>query len=154
MSIRASADGAGRPHGLGRAGRLVVALGLALLVFVGTSGESTHAATGASPAAGPAQPSTVTVELVDQPTWVRPGERIDVQVRVTGEPAGATLDMVVHEPVESRSAFRRTLDRPKVERYAFPDLDERLQELFPEAAARPAGRDAAPLFGLPKLFRR
>ena len=47
-----------------------------------------------------------------------------------------------------------TLDRPKVERYAFPDLDERLQELFPEVAARQADRDDPPVLGLPGLFRR
>jgi hypothetical protein len=49
-----------------------------------------------------------------------------------------------------------TLDRPRVERYPFPDLDERLQELFPELAARQAGRDQSPppLISLPKLWRR
>jgi hypothetical protein len=48
-----------------------------------------------------------------------------------------------------------TLDRPQVERYAFPDLDQRLQELFPEATARQANREPPPpLLSLPKLFRR
>ena len=37
-----------------------------------------------------------------------------------------------------------TLDRPHVERYPFPDLEERLQELFPELAAREAARDEPP----------
>ncbi len=48
-----------------------------------------------------------------------------------------------------------TLDRPHVERYPFPDLDERLQELFPELAARQAARDEPPpVISLPKLWRR
>lgn len=140
MSMRASADGSGRPHGLGRAGRLVVALGLALLVLVGTSGESTHGAAGASPAAGPVQPSTATVELVGQPTWVRPGEPFDVQVRVTGEPAGATLDMVVHERLETRSEFRSTLEGD--------ELGGTEQQVDPQqVAALPAGPGGAVTIG-------
>ncbi|MCI0362030.1 MAG: AsmA-like C-terminal region-containing protein [Planctomycetaceae bacterium] len=48
-----------------------------------------------------------------------------------------------------------TLDRPRVERYAFPNLDERLAELFPELATRQATRDQPPpVFSLPKLWRR
>jgi hypothetical protein len=49
-----------------------------------------------------------------------------------------------------------TLDRPHVERYPFPDLEERMQELFPELAARQAARDEPPppLISLPKLWRR
>lgn len=67
---------------------------------------------GAAPAqeAPPAGPGAVTVELVDQPAWVRPGDLFDVQVRVSGAPAGTTLDMVVHERLESRAEFRATLD--------------------------------------------
>jgi len=48
-----------------------------------------------------------------------------------------------------------TLDRPRVERYPLPNLDERLAELFPELATRQAARDETPpLISLPKLWRR
>ncbi len=48
-----------------------------------------------------------------------------------------------------------TLDKPHVERYPFPDLDERLQELFPELATRQATREQPPpVISLPKLWRR
>jgi hypothetical protein len=49
-----------------------------------------------------------------------------------------------------------SLDRPRVERYPFPNLDERLAELFPELAARQATREepTVPVISLPKLWRR
>jgi len=48
------------------------------------------------------------------------------------------------------------LDRPRVERYPFPNLDERLTELFPELASRQAVRDepTLPVISFPKLWRR
>jgi hypothetical protein len=63
--------------------------------------------TGAAAAPGQAAPS---IELVDQTTWVHSGERFQVELRYTGAPAGAALRLVVHDPVESRSEFRDTLD--------------------------------------------
>ncbi|MFO7278843.1 MAG: DUF6049 family protein [Thermoanaerobacterales bacterium] len=51
-----------------------------------------------------------TIELVDQPTWVYAGDAYEVTVRVAGAPAGALLDLVVHERLESRSQFRATLE--------------------------------------------
>lgn len=58
----------------------------------------------------PAGAGAVAVELVDQPAWVRPGEPFDVEVRVSGAPEGATVDMVVHDRLESRAEFRATLE--------------------------------------------
>jgi hypothetical protein len=63
----------------------------------------------AGPSAAAGQPAA-TIELVDQPEWVQPGEPFTVVARVTDPPEGATVDMVVHDSVESRSEFRDTLD--------------------------------------------
>jgi hypothetical protein len=108
-----------RRRRLARPARALAGLGLAALVLAaapaglaGAAGDAARGATGAAPAgvAGAAGQSTAVVELVGQPAWVLPGEPYDVQVRVTGAPAGATLDMVVHDRLESRSEFRATLD--------------------------------------------
>jgi hypothetical protein len=65
------------------------------------------APSGATGAAAAQQATTV--ELMRQPTWVRPGDPYDVEVRVTAPPAGAALDLVVHDRLESRREFRDTL---------------------------------------------
>jgi hypothetical protein len=57
-----------------------------------------------------AQPARVQVSLVDHPYWVRPGERFDVRLRAPGAPADAAVQLVVHDPVDSRREFRDTLD--------------------------------------------
>jgi len=59
---------------------------------------------------GPAAQPAPSLELVQQTAWVRPDEPYTVDVRVTGAPAGATLEMVVHDLPESRAEFRETLD--------------------------------------------
>ncbi len=69
------------------------------------------AASRADPARAAAAPEQqAAVELVDQPAWVLPGERYDVRVQVTGAPADATIDMVVHQRLDSREEFRHTLE--------------------------------------------
>jgi hypothetical protein len=56
-----------------------------------------------------AQPAP-TISLVDQTTWVHPGERFDVRAQISGAPADSTLRLVVHKAPTSRDSFRRTLD--------------------------------------------
>jgi hypothetical protein len=66
---------------------------------------------GATPAPAGAQAAREpSVELVGQPSWLRPGERFDVRLRVTDAPADAALRLVVHDPLGSRRAFQRSLD--------------------------------------------
>ncbi len=60
-------------------------------------------------AAAPGQ-AVPSIELVDQTTWVHSGERFEVNLRVSGAPAGAALQPVVHDRLESRSGFQDTLD--------------------------------------------
>lgn len=79
----------------------------------------------AGPAAAPAQQVAPALRLLAQPTVVRAGEPFDVEVQVQGAPAGARLDIVVHDRLESRRAFRDTLDG---------DLGDEQQ---PVVAARP-----------------
>jgi hypothetical protein len=125
MTGRATAAGARQAGGPGRTGRLVASLALALgglgSASAGPAGAAPGAAVdpgaigapGSAPArdrADAARQQAVSVELLDQPTWVRPGEPYEVQVRIMGEPADATIDMVVHERLEARSAYRRTLE--------------------------------------------
>lgn len=107
--IRRHATGARRPAGWPRRPlRLAAAtaLGVPLALAAGV------VAAGAAPTQEPppAGAGAVTVELVDQPAWVRPGDPFDVEVRVSGAPEGATVDMVVHDRLESRAEFRATLD--------------------------------------------
>jgi Family of unknown function (DUF6049) len=65
---------------------------------------------GARPAGAAPRQVTASIEVVDQTTWVHRGERFDVDLRVTGAPAGAAVRLVVHDRLESRSEFRDTLD--------------------------------------------
>lgn len=93
-------------------GRPARRAGLVALVLVGLavlSGVPAAARPGGRPRQAPAQASP-SVVLVDQPGWVRPGEPYTVGLRVTDPPAGATIDMVVHDPVRSRADFRDSLD--------------------------------------------
>jgi hypothetical protein len=64
---------------------------------------------GTGPVAAVPRQAAVSIELVDQTTWVHSGERFEVNVRVTGAPAGAALQLVVHNRLETRSGFRDTL---------------------------------------------
>ena len=79
--------------------RLAGLVGLAVLWLLWSGG----APAGARPsglAHGPVEAATQSapsLELVRQTTWVHPGEAYTVDVRVTGAPAGATLDLVVHD---------------------------------------------------------
>lgn len=50
------------------------------------------------------------MELVEQTSWVHAGDEFRVSVRVGGAPAGAGLQMVVHDRLVSRSDFQQTLD--------------------------------------------
>ncbi len=76
-------------------------------------------AAGAPAGAGPAGPrhepvataqGAPSLELVEQTTWVHPGEAYNVDVRVSDAPADATLDMVVHGLLASRAEFRESLE--------------------------------------------
>lgn len=88
---------------------IVAALGLVVAAVLATVPPAPAA--GAGTGTGPGgQPALASVELVDQSTWVRPGDPFTVRVRVTDAPPGATLDMVVHDRLESREEFRRTLE--------------------------------------------
>lgn len=86
-------------------------LGGALALVVIVLGGATAGPAGGSPSSpsSPAQLATA-IELVDQPAWVRPGEPFKARLRVDNAPPGATVDMVVHDRLVSRSAFRRTLE--------------------------------------------
>jgi hypothetical protein len=96
--------------------RLVAAPALVLVCVAGAAAGPAGAPAGAAGrtvtrvegSAAPGQQAAV--ELVDQPAWVLPGERYDARVRVTGVPADATIDMVVHQMLDSRDGFRRTLE--------------------------------------------
>lgn len=65
---------------------------------------------GGRPAAAAARQAAPSIELVDQTTWVHAGDQFQVSVRVAGAPPGAALELVVHDRLESRTAFRDTLD--------------------------------------------
>lgn len=56
------------------------------------------------------QPGTPQLELVDQTTWVRQGEGFVVRIKVENAPENAVLQLVVHDRLTSRSAFRATFD--------------------------------------------
>jgi len=63
--------------------------------------------TGPSPAGAQTPPQ---VDLVGQTTWVHPGERFDVRLRVDGAPADGAVRLVVHEAPDTRETFRDTLE--------------------------------------------
>ncbi len=65
---------------------------------------------GSGPAEAAPQQAGPSIEVVDQTTWVRAGDDFEVNVRVTGAPAGAALELVVHDRLESRADFQDTLD--------------------------------------------
>jgi Family of unknown function (DUF6049) len=70
-------------------------------------------ASGSSAAGGAPRATTqaaVELTLVDQTTWVHAGDEFSVSVQVAGASAGAALQLVVHDRLESRSGFQRTLD--------------------------------------------
>jgi Family of unknown function (DUF6049) len=73
-------------------------LALALAAAVGT---------GPAPAGAQTPPQ---VDLVGQTTWLAPGERFDVRLRIAGAPADAAVRLVVHESPRSRQGFRETLE--------------------------------------------
>lgn len=116
---------------LARPRRIAAAVGIVLVFLVLTAAGPTAAAPGAVGSTG--RQAAPTLELVGQPTWVRPGEPFDVEVQVTGAPAGATIDMQVHDLLESRNAFRAALD------------DDELGDVRHPVVARPlAGSPSGP----------
>jgi len=88
-----------RVFGIGLLGAVVVPA-----VFVAA------ASIGAGTAGAVVRQATPSIELVDQTMWVQSGDRFEVSARVAGAPAGAALQLVVHDRLESRSGFRDTLD--------------------------------------------
>jgi hypothetical protein len=50
------------------------------------------------------------LELVDQTTWLRPGERFEADVRVDGPAAGAALQVIVYQRLVTRSEFQQSLE--------------------------------------------
>jgi hypothetical protein len=90
---------------LTRHGRRPAAAALALLALFLAGGLVLGPA--AAPVGAQAPPQ---VELVEQTTWVNPGERFDLRLQVTGAPADAAVRLVVHESPRSRQGLRATLD--------------------------------------------
>jgi Family of unknown function (DUF6049) len=88
-----------RPRGIGLLCALVLPAALVALASVGAG------TAGAVP-----RQATPSIELMDQTTWVKSGDRFEVSARVAGAPAGAALRLVVHDRLESRSGFHDTLD--------------------------------------------
>jgi Family of unknown function (DUF6049) len=85
----------------------VLAAALVMLSAIGLASPRPDAGVaGAQPGPEPG----ARIELIEQPTWVRRGERFDVRVRVADAPADAELRLVVHDALDSRGSFRRTLE--------------------------------------------
>jgi Family of unknown function (DUF6049) len=84
--------------------RSVAVAALVIVTFVAGS------PTGSSRAEAATRQAAPSIELVGQTTWVHAGDEFKVNVRVSGAPAGAALELVVHDRLESRSAFRDTLE--------------------------------------------
>jgi len=80
---------------------------VAALVVVGFVAVSPA---GSRPAAAGPRQAAPSIELVGQTTWVHSGEEFAVNVRATGAPAGAALELVVHDRLRTRTEFQNTLD--------------------------------------------
>lgn len=78
-----------------------------------TAGSLSGAAAQEAPP-GPAAPGTQTanteLELVDQTTWLRPGDRFEADVRVANRPPGAALQVAMHGRLLTRSGFQQSLE--------------------------------------------
>ncbi|HEX6423687.1 MAG TPA: DUF6049 family protein [Acidimicrobiales bacterium] len=96
-----------RAGGRCRSVRLAAAAALGVPLALGAAASPADAAPAQEQ---PPADSGVTVELVEQPAWVRAGEPFEVRLRVPDAPGGATVQMVVHDRLESRAEFRATLD--------------------------------------------
>ena len=91
----------------GRALAAAAALAVTLICAVPVGAQTSPPAGGTATTGTAAGPG---VTLVSQPSWVRPGERFDVRVRIAGAPADAALQLIVHGALDSRQAFQRTLE--------------------------------------------
>jgi Family of unknown function (DUF6049) len=90
--------------------RRVLHLAAAVAIVLVGLGAATAPATAGGATAAAARQAAPALELVGQPAFVHRGEPYTVDVDVTGAPTGATLDMVVHELLQSRQQFRTTLE--------------------------------------------
>lgn len=84
--------------------RRVAAVVVGLVALAGPA-----AGAGPSQAAPPGRPAPA-LALAGQTPWVTAEGTYAVELRVTGAPPGAAVDLVVHDYVESRSQFRDALD--------------------------------------------
>ncbi|MGI8663038.1 MAG: hypothetical protein ACR2LQ_07480, partial [Acidimicrobiales bacterium] len=102
MTVAGRAATAARPVSR-RAGSIVYASLLALLVLVGTRQDPARAR-GAQTA-----PRASLLQLVSQSPSIEPGGEFQARVRVTSAPAGAVLDIKVHDRTATRSSFEQTI---------------------------------------------
>jgi hypothetical protein len=92
--------------------RLAGLVGFVLLGLLGSGSAPAGARPSVLPRdpVGPATQPAPSLELVRQTSWVHPGEAYTVDLGVTEAPAGATLDLVVHDLLGTRAEFREALD--------------------------------------------
>lgn len=137
------------------------ALVLAALVATLTAGAGAAAAQteagspGATAATGATGQPVPVVQLVSQPAWVHPGDRYDASVRVTSAPAGAALDMVVHDRLQTRAELRAILDAGADDGAGTAAGDSGTDDEVPDASADDLGGTLVevgpqPLSALPK----
>jgi hypothetical protein len=90
--------------------RVLAAAALAAAVtVVPIAGPGPVSGAGAHPAAPGQEPPAVGLELIDQTTWHGEDGVFEAQVRPGRAPADATVQLVVHNRLLSRSDFHRTL---------------------------------------------
>ncbi|HZA00247.1 MAG TPA: DUF6049 family protein, partial [Acidimicrobiales bacterium] len=83
---------------------------LALVLVAGAVAAGAVPGAPAAEAGSPARQPAPAIRLVEQTTWLRDGDEFRVSVDVTGAPAGASLQLVVHEHLETRGDFHESLD--------------------------------------------
>ncbi len=82
-----------------------LATAAAALIGVAVFGGTAHGGV----AHGPTLEAATQIELVDQTTWAQVGGNLDLRVRVTDAPSGATIQMTVHDQLATRQAFTDSL---------------------------------------------
>lgn len=84
---------------------LLLVVAAVSLWLVATTGTSTG-----SPAPAPSRAPEPAIHLDDQTVWVAPTGVVTAHLRITGAPAGATVQPVLWGPVQTRSAFNASLE--------------------------------------------
>jgi hypothetical protein len=90
-----------------------VPLGLLLTALVAVGMLPTPVSGAGPPARGAAAEET-TVALVQQPPWVVPDDTAVLELRLRGPVEGLDVDVTVHRPVASRTAFTPAMDGEKL----------------------------------------